>query len=97
MAVVGWEYTPILHYSRLGVFGRVLYTESLHHSQLTCTSRGLKDVVGELRGGATPHLRIYVGVKHSGAQFCCLTQIFVPECFALPDGGGRLEHLEIKI
>ncbi|HBE18038.1 MAG TPA: hypothetical protein DEG17_06540 [Cyanobacteria bacterium UBA11149] len=25
-----------------------------------------------------------VGAKHSGDQFCCLTKIFVSECFALP-------------
>ena len=54
----------------------------------------LKHLVGLLMRGQTAR---NVGAKHWGDQFCWLTQIFVPECFALPDGGGRLEHLEIKI
>jgi hypothetical protein len=48
--------------------------------------QGLKDVVGLLMRGQTAR---NVGAKHSGDQFCWLTQIFVPECFALSHSQGE--------
>ncbi len=77
-------------------FAALPIPENSQGSILLQTHPEINDTVGQLsRGQTPPKTNNDVGAKHSGDQFCQLTEIFLSECFALPT--YRAKHSEINI